>query len=60
MRFRHLLNIKLMGNKQEKNNIPKLRTAADQGHAKSQYNLGLCYFHGIGVEKNEVIDVELY
>ena len=28
------------------------RKAADQGHAKAQYNLGWCYANGEGVAKN--------
>lgn len=27
--------------------------AAEQGHVKAQYETGMCYYHGEGVEKNE-------
>jgi len=30
------------------------RKAADMGFAKAQYNLGVCYYHGKGVTKNDV------
>ena len=26
------------------------RKAAEQGFAEAQYNLGVCYYHGLGVE----------
>ena len=28
-------------------------TAADQGHALAQFNLGFCYGEGVGVKKDE-------
>ena len=34
--------------------------AAEQGYAKAQYNLGVCYANGTGVEKNIQKAVELY
>ena len=32
--------------------IPKLKAAADKGHKKAQYRLGMCYKEGYGVEKD--------
>jgi len=34
--------------------IDFIRQAAEQGDAKSQYDLGSCYANGIGVEKNQL------
>src|SRR6185312_572564 len=34
--------------------------AAEQGHDSTQYNLGVCYEYGTGVEKDEQKAVELY
>lgn len=34
--------------------------AAEQGYAKAQYNLGVCYEFGLGVEKNEAEAVKWY
>jgi TPR repeat protein len=34
--------------------------AADQGFAVAQYNLGVCYYQGTGVEKDEVEGVKWY
>ena len=34
--------------------------AAEQGHAKAQFNLGLCYEYGIGVEKDLIKAMEWY
>lgn len=33
--------------------------AAKQGHAKAQFNLGVCYIDGIGVNKNRAKGVRL-
>ena len=33
-------------------NIDELKKAAEQGDAQAQYNLGICYANGNGVEKN--------
>ena len=33
-------------------NIDELKKAAEQGDAQAQYNLGVCYANGNGVEKN--------
>ncbi|GAB5405874.1 MAG: hypothetical protein Aurels2KO_41050 [Aureliella sp.] len=38
----------------------KFQTAAKQGHADSQFNLGLMYEQGIGVERNEMQAVAWY
>jgi len=35
--------------------IPYLITAAQNGYQKAQYNLGLCYQDGLGVDKDEKI-----
>ena len=32
--------------------VPKLKTAADKGHKKAQYRLGMCYKEGYGVDKD--------
>lgn len=32
--------------------VPKLRAAANKGHKKAQYRLGMCYKEGYGVEKD--------
>jgi uncharacterized protein len=31
------------------------RLAAEQGHAKAQYNLGLMYYNGVGVLQNNIL-----
>ena len=31
------------------------RMAADQGFAKAQYNLGVCYCKGVGVPKDDIM-----
>jgi len=36
------------------------RTAAEQGHARAQYNLGLCYDRGVGVPKSEADAIGWY
>jgi hypothetical protein len=36
------------------------RLAADQGHAKAQFNLGWCYYHGTGVAKDKREAVKWY
>ena len=33
--------------------VPKLKTAAEKGHKKAQYRLGLCYDKGKGVAADE-------
>jgi TPR repeat protein len=33
---------------------------AEKGDAVAQYNLGVCYHHGDGVEKNYIIAAEWY
>jgi TPR repeat protein len=36
------------------------RQAAEQGHADAQYNLGVCYALGKGLEKDEAEAARLY
>ena len=36
------------------------RKAAEQNHAKAQYNLGVCYAHGEGVAKDQVEAAKWY
>lgn len=40
--------------------VPKLKAAAEKGHKKAQYRLGLCYDKGKGVEENDAKAVEWY
>ncbi|MCR4852489.1 MAG: sel1 repeat family protein [Prevotella sp.] len=35
--------------------VPKLKAAAEKGHKKAQYRLGLCYDKGRGVKENDVV-----
>lgn len=37
--------------KDEKMAVHYFRLAAERGHVDSQYNLGVCYQHGLGVQK---------
>ncbi|MFT3742318.1 MAG: tetratricopeptide repeat protein [Gammaproteobacteria bacterium] len=46
--------------KDEGKAFTKFKEAADQGYAKAQYNLGLCYQYGIGTEKDEKTAVKTY
>ena len=41
-------------------NIDELKKAAEQGYAQAQYNLGVCYANGDGVEKNPTEAVKWY
>jgi hypothetical protein len=34
--------------------------AAEQGHIQAQYNLGICYTYGHGVEQNHIIAEEWF
>jgi TPR repeat protein len=36
------------------------RLAADQGHANPQYNLGVCYYNGTGVDVDHTEAVRLF
>lgn len=40
--------------------VPKLRAAADKGHRKAQYRLGMCYKEGYSVQKDRKKAVELF
>ena len=40
--------------------ISKYRKSAEQGHAKAQYLLGICYYIGKGVTKDSVEAVKWY
>lgn len=44
----------------EKRTVELYTSAADQGHAVAQFNLGCMYKHGQGVDKDEKHAVELY
>ena len=38
----------------------RYRKAADQGHVEAQYNLGMSYHYGIGVDEDESLAAEWY
>lgn len=40
--------------------FPKLKAAAEKGHRKAQYRLGLCYDKGRGVTEDDVLAVKWY
>ena len=40
--------------------VPKLRAAADKGHRKAQYRLGMCYKEGYSVEKDRKKAFDLF
>ena len=40
--------------------VPKLKTAAERGHKKAQYRLGLCYDKGKGVTENDTQAFQWY
>jgi len=40
--------------------VPKLKAAADKGHRKAQYRLGMCYKEGYGVQKDRKKASELF
>ena len=40
--------------------FPKLKAAADKGHKKAQYRVGLCYDKGNGVAENDPVAVSWY
>lgn len=40
--------------------VPKLKAAADKGHKKAQYRLGVCYKEGKGLEKDRKKATELF
>lgn len=46
--------------KKYKEAVPKLKTAAEKGHRKAQYRLGMCYDKGRGVGENDAKAVEWY
>jgi TPR repeat protein len=37
-----------------------LKKLSDEGHPNSQYNLGVCYYHGEGIDKNLSIAALLF
>ena len=45
---------------EEVEKVKSYRKAAEQGNAKAQYNLGVCYENGYGVEKNYFKAVKWY
>lgn len=40
--------------------VPKLKAAADKGHKKAQYRLGMCYKEGYSVEKDRKKAFDLF
>lgn len=40
--------------------VPKLKAAADKGHRKAQYRLGMCYKEGYSVAKDRKKAVDLF
>ena len=40
--------------------VPKLKAAAEKGHKKAQYRLGLCYDKGKGVAENDDLAFQWY
>ena len=40
--------------------VPKLKAAAEKGHKKAQYRLGLCYDKGKGVKEDDQMAVKWY
>ena len=40
--------------------VPKLKAAAEKGHKKAQYRLGLCYDKGKGVAENNALAFQWY
>jgi hypothetical protein len=40
--------------------VPKLKAAAEKGHKKAQYRLGLCYDKGKGVTENDDLAFQWY
>lgn len=40
--------------------VPKLKAAADKGHKKAQYRLGMCYKEGYSVKKDRKKAAELF
>jgi len=40
--------------------VPKLKVAADKGHRKAQYRLGMCYKEGYSVAKDRKKAVDLF
>ena len=40
--------------------VPKLKAAAEKGHKKAQYRLGLCYDKGKGVAENDALAFQWY
>jgi hypothetical protein len=43
-----------------RSSIKWLKMAASEGHAESQYNLGLAYYHGKGVKKDLAVAADWY
>ena len=52
--------IKNIFQKEESPEVTKLRTAAEQGDANAQNELGLCYEYGRGIGKNSYKAAEWY
>ena len=40
--------------------VPKLKAAAEKGHKKAQYRLGLCYDKGKGVKEDDALAFQWY
>jgi TPR repeat protein len=58
--FLLLAPISICAQTNQKNDIQALKTKAEGGDAQAQYNLGVCLYNGIGVEKNHVEAVKWY
>ena len=43
-----------------KEQLEELKEAANEGFARAQFNLGMCYEHGVGVEQDMAQAVEWY
>lgn len=53
-----LIGIKLFDNEEYEDAIPELRLAAKLGDADAQYVYGLCYLHGLGSLKKDVMQAD--
>ena len=52
-RSQGLLGVSYMMSEQEYEGAKWIRKAAENGDPVSVYNMAVCYYHGIGVQKNE-------
>ncbi|XP_073966983.1 uncharacterized protein [Choristoneura fumiferana] len=54
------LGLAAIENGHHQDGLNLLRSAANRNHAPAQYNLGLCYEMGLGVDADEKMAMELY